>query len=100
MLDIPFANSFSVGLAMVVGVLASFLVFVNAKKIGGGALAKVYNYFGLGMLFNLAGFAVSSLPHSWAPFLTTFRARDLLFIVGYTAMAVGAKKILDAAGLR
>lgn len=100
MIDISFANSFSVGIAMLVGILASFLVFVNAKKIGGGALAKVYNYFGLGMLFNLAGFVVSSLPNSWAPLLTVFRARDIFFIIGYTAMAVGAKKILDAAGLR
>lgn len=100
MIDVSFANSFSVGLAILVGALASFLVFVNAQKIGGGALAKVYNYFGLGMLFNLAGFAVSSFSNSWAPFLTTFRARDILFIIGYTAMAVGAKKILDAAGLK
>lgn len=100
MIDISFANSFSVGMAILVGILANFLVFVNAKKIGGGALAKVYNYFGLGMLFNLAGFAVSSLPSSWAPLLAVFRARDIFFIIGYTAMAVGAKKILDAAGLK
>jgi hypothetical protein len=100
MIDISFANSFSSGIALVVGVLASTLVFVNAKKIGGGTLARVYNYFGIGMLFNLAGFAISIMPTPWAQFLTSFRVHDSLFIIGYTAMAVGAKKILDAAGLK
>lgn len=100
MIDIYFANSFSVGVAILVGILANFLVFFNAKKIGGGALAKVYNYFGLGMLFNLSGFAVAALAPTWAPVLVSFRAQDILFILGFTAMAVGAKKILDAAGLK
>lgn len=100
MINITFANSFSIGLAILVGVLANFLVFTNARKIGGGALAKVYNYFGVGMLFNLGGFVISSWSTPWIPWLTTFRVPDILFILGYTAMAVGAKKILDAAGLK
>ncbi|MDO8495241.1 MAG: hypothetical protein Q7S32_01785 [bacterium] len=100
MIDISFANSFSAGIALVVGILANCLVFINARKIGGGALATVYNYFGIGMLFNLAGFAISIMPIDWVPLLTSFRAHDILFIIGYTAMAVGAKKILDAAGLK
>ncbi len=100
MIDISFANSFSVSIAVLVGALANILVFVNAKKIGGGALAKVYKYFGVGMLFNLAGFATSSYSAYLPSILTNFRAHDIFFILGYTAMAVGAKKILDAAGLK
>lgn len=93
------ADFFSVGIAVLVSALAIWLIFSNARKIGGGALAKVYRYFGWGMLFNLAGFLVTIFPEkiTWLP---AMRLHDFLFIAGYTAMAVGAKKILDAAGLR
>ena len=99
MLDLSLINYFSVGFAVLVGVLANFLVFHNAKKIGGGALAKVYNFFGIGMLFNLAGFVIAAFPQQ-LPEIISLRIPDFLFILGYTAMAVGAKKILDAAGIK
>lgn len=92
-------GSFSSMTALVVGVFVSLLIFINARKIGGGALAKVYNYFGIGMIFNLAGFLLNAFP-SQTGLLTELMVPNILVIVGYTAMAVGAKKILDAAGLK
>lgn len=94
-----FINSTSLWVAVVVGIVAGILVLRNARKIGGGVLQKVYNFFGVGMLLVVAGFFVVVIP-VWASPFVIMRTHDFLFIIGFGVMAYGAKLILKAAGIR
>ena len=74
------------------------MVLSNAKKIGGGVLAKVYYHFGIGMLAVVVGFLAVVVP-PWSSPTVIMRTHDILFVVGYAIMAIGARKMLVAAGL-
>lgn len=94
-----FVNSIALWIAVGIGFIASFLVFRNAHKIGGGTLGKVYYHFGFGMLLVVLGFFVVVIP-AWAEDVIIMRTHDVLFIAGYLVMAFGAQKILTAAGIK
>lgn len=95
---LTFVNSASLWIAIVVGFIAAGMVFRNAQKIGGGSLQKVYNFFASGMFLVVLGFFSVVVP-SWAPTFVIMRTHDILFIIGFAAMAYGASKMLSDAGL-
>ena len=88
-----FVNSMALWIAVGVGFIATFLVFRNAKKIGGGTLGKVYYHFGAGMFLVVLGFLAVVVP-PWAEESIVMRTHDVLFVLGYLVMAFGAQKIL------
>ncbi len=90
-----FVNSLSLWVAVVVGIIASLLVFADAKRIGGGVLGKVYYYFAIGMLLIVLGFLAVVVP-PWADMFTIMRVHDGMFILGYLIIAIGARKIIVA----
>lgn len=91
-----FVNSLPLWIAVAVGFIATFLVFRNARRIGGGVLTSVYKHFGWGMLFVVLGFLAVVVP-PWAPAEIIMRTHDALFVIGYLVMAYGAHKILAVA---
>ena len=94
--SVSFVNSISLWIAIIVGLIASFMVLTYAKKIGGGVLQKVYYLFGAGMLLVVLGFLAVVVP-PWASMFVIMRTHDALFIVGMGLMAFGGGKLLKAA---
>lgn len=90
-----FVNSVSLWVAIAVGIIASLMVLRGASKIGGGVLGTVYKYIGVGMLVVVLGFVAVVVP-AWASEFVVGRTHDVLFIVGYLIMALGAQKMLTA----
>ena len=88
-----FVNSMPLWIAVGIGFIATFLVFRNAQKIGGGVLGKVYYHFGTGMFLVVLGFLAVVVP-PWASEVIIMRTHDALFVMGYLIMAFGAQKIL------
>jgi hypothetical protein len=88
-----FAGNFSLLLSIVIGIIATILVFRAAKKLGGGLFGLVLNYIGFGMSFVALGTLFSVLSPWFEGFWfdvisTTF------FATGYIFMVLGANKLL------
>lgn len=88
-----FAGNFSLLLAVVIGIIATFLVFRAAKKLGGGLFGSVLNYIGVGMLLIVLG-TISTLADSWFTGLWFNITSIVFFATGYIFMVVGANKLL------
>lgn len=91
-----FVNSLSLWLAVVVGVVASIMVLMNAQWMKGGAFGSALTYFGIGMFLVVGGFFAVVIP-AWASEGVIMRVHDVMFIIGYVVMAIGARKIVRAA---
>lgn len=88
-----FAGDFSLLLSVVIGIIATFLVFRAAKKLGGGLFGSVLNYIGAGMLFIVLG-TISSVVNSRFTGLWFNIASIVFFATGYIFMVIGANKLL------
>ncbi|MEK7200676.1 MAG: hypothetical protein AAB672_00900 [Patescibacteria group bacterium] len=88
-----FAGNFSLLLAVVIGIIATFLVFRAAKKLGGGLFGSVLNYIGIGMLLIVLG-TISTLADSWFIGLWFNITSIVFFATGYIFMVIGANKLL------
>ncbi|MEK7635275.1 MAG: hypothetical protein AAB446_02500 [Patescibacteria group bacterium] len=88
-----FAGNFSLLLSIVIGIIATSLVFRAAKKLGGGLFGLVLNYIGIGMFLIVLGtlFSVASpwFEGFWVNIIST-----ALFAGGYIFMVLGANKLL------
>ena len=88
-----FAGNFSLSLSILIGIIATVLVFRAAKKLGGGLFGSVLNYVGAGMLFIVLGTIFTVVD----PWLTTFWfnvVSTVFFAIGYIFMVLGANKLL------
>lgn len=87
-----FVSTLSVGLAVIIGVVATILVLQAANKMGGGLFGSVLNYIGIGMavviVATLTVFFSAWLPGSWVSLTHT-----VLFSIGYICMVLGANKL-------
>lgn len=83
---IPLWSAISVALA------TSVMVFISARSMKGGVFGIVLNYFGVGMIFVLAGFIVISLNNSNSEGFS-MTANNILFTLGYIIMAFAAHKL-------
>lgn len=90
-----FVNSLSLWGAVIIGLVASIMVLMNAKKMQGGMFGGVLKYFGIGMFLVVLGFLAVVVP-PWADGNVIMRVHDLAFVIGYIFMAMGAKKLLAA----
>lgn len=91
-------EDFFIWIAIFIGLLTSFAVFQSANRIGGGALRRVYLYFGVGMLLVTVGLVSVAVP-AWSSPYIVMRVHDLLFVAGFGVMAYGARQMLVAAGM-
>ena len=88
-----FAGNFSLLLSLVIGAIATFLVFRAAKKLGGGLFGSVLNFIDVGMLFIVLGTLATvinpSTTNLWLNITST-----AFFALGYIFMVLGANKLL------
>jgi len=77
---------------MVVGLVTTAVVLVNGKRMKGGVLGSVLNFFGIGMLFMLGGFlfsfATGVISENIADMLNS-----VLNIIGFVIMAAAGNKL-------
>ncbi|MEK7116963.1 MAG: hypothetical protein AAB837_02260 [Patescibacteria group bacterium] len=88
-----FAGSFSLLLSIVIGIIATTLVFRAAKKLGGGLFGLVLNYVGIGMSLIVLG-TVSAVADSWLIGSWFDIISMACFAMGYVFLVVGANKLL------
>lgn len=90
-----FAGDFSLLLSIVIGLIATFLVFRSAKKLRGGLFGIVLNYIGVGMSLVVFG-TLSSVVGQWSGEFWLNILSTVLFAVGYIFMVISANKLLKS----
>jgi len=89
-----FTGNFSLLLSIVIGVIATFLVFRAAGKMGGGLFGTVLNYVGIGMVLIVLG-TISIVVEPWILSDIWLRlAHTVFFALGYIFMVIGGNKLL------
>jgi len=87
-----FAGNFSLLLSIVIGIIATWLVFRAAKRLGGGLFGSVLNYIGFGMLLIVLGNISAVVDPLFAGFWLNITS-TALFAAGYIFMVIGANKL-------
>lgn len=88
-----FIGNFSLLLSIVIGIIATFLVFRAAKKLGGGLFESVLNYIGVGMFLVALG-TITTIVDSWSTSFWFNIVSTVCFSTGYIFMVIGANKLL------
>ncbi len=88
-----FTGDFSLLLSIVIGLIATTLVFRAAKKMGGGLFGLVLKYIGFGMLFIVMG-SLTIFMNPWVDEIWLRVFHTLFFAFGYIFMVMGANKLL------
>jgi hypothetical protein len=88
-----FAGNFSLLLSIVIGIIATTLVFRAAKRLGGGLFGLVLNYVGVGMAFVVLG-TLFSVVGPWFEGFWFNVISTTFFALGYIFMVIGANKLL------
>src|SRR3989339_131835 len=88
-----FAGNFSLLLSIVIGIIATFLVFRAASKLGGGLFGSVLNYIGVGMLLIVLG-TISTVVDPWFVGFWFSIISTVFSATGYIFMVIGANKLL------
>lgn len=88
-----FAGNFSLLLSIVIGIIAAFLVFRAARKLGGGLFGLILNYIGVGMSFVVLGTLFSVIGPWFQGFWFNVMS-TAFFALGYIFMVIGANRLL------
>jgi hypothetical protein len=88
-----FAGNFSLLLSIIIGIIATVLVFRAARKMGGGLFGSVLNYIGIGMLLIVLG-TIATVIDPWFTVFWFSIVSTVFFATGYIFMVVGANKLL------
>jgi hypothetical protein len=88
-----FAGNFSLLLSILIGIIATSLVFRAAKKLGGGLFGLVLKYIGIGMLLVVLG-TISTVVDQWFVSFWFSILSITLFALGYIFIVIGANKLL------
>lgn len=89
-----FAGNFSILLSIIIGIMATFLVFRVARKMGGGLFGSVLNYIAFGMVLVVLG-TVANVANNWmSDFWFSFDVLSTVFFaLGYIFTVIGANKL-------
>lgn len=88
-----FAGNLSLLLSIVIGIIADFLVFRAARKLGGGLFGLVLNYIATGMLLVVFG-TVFTVIDPWFSGFWFSIVSTACFATGYIFMVLGGNKLL------
>jgi hypothetical protein len=88
-----FAGSFSLLLSIVIGIIATFVVFRAAKKLGGGLFGSVLNYISIGMSLIVLG-TITTVINPWNTGFNFNIVSTVFFAMGYIFTVIGANKLL------
>jgi hypothetical protein len=87
-----FAGNFSLLLSIVIGIIATFIVFRAARKLGGGLFGSVLNYVGIGMVFIVLG-SIVAVINPWFSGFWAGIGSTAFFAFGYIFMVIGDNKL-------
>lgn len=94
-------NTYSLISAVLVGLIASILVWRNARSMKGGLLGKVLGYFTAGMIVALVAYIVNAYGTFAGGRAALYGVSyDVLFIASYIIMAIAAQKLSSITGVR
>jgi len=88
-----FAGNFSLLLSIVIGMIATFIVFRVARKMGGGLFGLILNYIGVGMILIVCG-TIATIIDQWFVGFWFSIVSIACFAIGYIFMVIGANKLL------
>ena len=88
-----FAGNFSLLLSIIIGIIATFIVFRAAKKLGGGLFGSVLNYIGVGVSFIVLG-TIATVVDPWYMGFGFNIVSTVCFAIGYIFAVIGANKLL------
>jgi hypothetical protein len=88
-----FAGNFSLLLSIVIGMIAIFIVFRSASKLGGGLFGAVLNYIGIAISLIVLG-TIATIIDPWYTGLGFNIVSTACFAMGYIFTVVGANKLL------
>lgn len=88
-----FAGNFSLLLSIVIGIIAVFIIFRAARKLGGGLFGSVLNYIGIGVSLIVLG-TLATIADPWFAGSGFNVASTACFALGYIFSVVGANKLL------
>ena len=88
-----FAGNFSLLLSIVIGIIATSLVFRAAKKLGGGLFGLVLTYISIGMFLIVLG-TLFSITSAWFEGFWVSIISTAFFALGYIFTVLGANKLL------
>lgn len=83
-----FANRPTLWIAIIIGFLATAATLVNAYQLKGGVIGKALMIISSGMFLVVLGFL--AVVVSWAEADIQATVHDVVFIIGYILMFVGA----------
>ena len=86
-----FTGSITLWIAIIIGFIASFLTLSYAVQMKGSTVGTILSLFGIGMFLVVVGFL--AVVVAWAPAPVQKLVHDLVFIIGYVLMLVGATRI-------
>ena len=81
--------------AIFTALLTTVMVFLLAKKMKGGVFNKVLNLIGAGMVLMFLVFLAEEFPQ-YVPFGSDHIIVNVLFILSFILVALGASKLSDA----
>jgi hypothetical protein len=87
-----FAGNFSLLLSIVIGIIATVIVFRAAKKMGGGLFGSVLNYIGIGMVLIVLGTIATVMDPLFTGYWFSL-VSTVCFAVGYIFTVIGANKL-------
>lgn len=88
-----FTGNFSLLLSIVIGAIATFIVFRAAKKLGGGLFGLVLNYIGIAVAFIVLG-SIATIVNPWHIGFDFNIASTVFYALGYIFTVIGANKLL------
>lgn len=88
-----FTGNFSLLLSIIIGIIATFIVFRAAKKLGGGLFGSVLNYVGIGLSLIVLG-TIATVVDPWYTGLGFNVVSTVCFALGYIFTVIGANKLL------
>lgn len=87
-----FAGNFSLLLSIVIGAIATVIVFRAARKLGGGLFGAVLNYIGIGMMLIVFGTIATVVGPLFTGFWLNL-VSTICFAIGYIFTVIGANKL-------
>lgn len=87
-----FTGGLSLLLSIVIGVIAVFIVFRAARKLGGGLFGSVLNYIGIAITLIVIG-TIATILNPWYTGFNFNVVSTVFFALGYIFTVVGANKL-------
>jgi hypothetical protein len=87
-----FTGGLSLLLSIVIGMIATFIVFRAAKKLGGGLFGSVLNYIGIALGLVVLG-TIATIVNPWVTGFGFNIVSTVFYTLAYIFTVIGANKL-------